>query len=258
MLRMREWMGPLRDENEGPEGSGETKQLQAQLQEKDKENETLKNLLRQGAGNQPPPVQPSQTQNQQQPPPIDKKALETAFWKDPLTLTSTIAQIAAKQVGDAVYASTYDNNRDLARSKAREMNKEFFDKYVTAIEEKMTFVQPQFHTNPNMWINAMNLVKGERFDELMTEGEKKLAEGTNRAPAYHKGPSEPSSKQAKPAPKAPLNDQEREFIRKFDLTEDEYRRGKENFENQSEKGVSSWDEVVTFDSSKRKKAKSAA
>lgn len=189
-----------------------------------------------------------------------KEELEKSFWANPLDMTAAIAQRAAQeaagqafQAGQAAMAPSIDTLIQAARDKARERDSEIFDRFGAEIDAKVAMVQPQFRTNVNVWINAYNNTVGENIEEVLKMRSARTAGGESIS-IKGGGPAPPSPKPA-PVPKSPaLSDDEKRIAKKLGLTDDEYRRGKDRYENQE----TSWDQVITFDSSRRRVNAAAA
>ena len=180
-----------------------------------------------------------------------KEQIEAQFWKDPLPITQQIAQRAAYEAAAAVQASQMDNNKAIAREKARNDDPEFFDAYVVDIEAKVAQMPPQYQGQINIWQNAVTMTRGERADEWF---QKKNRQKAGAPPVSTDGPAPPSAKAA-PAPKvAPLSDDEKAVAKGLKIGEERYRRGKELLENQD----NAWAKVVTFDSEAKNNERRAA
>lgn len=197
---------------------------------------------------------------QQQPPAapavMDRKAIESEFWKNPLEVTSTIARIAAAEAQQNLMGSLGGTIYEMAKSKAREKNPELFDRYRDEIEAAVASAPENIRSNVAVWTNAMNIVFGSHIDEISAS---KPREGG--APAVRTrgdGPSAPGTRSA-PAPVAvKLTEEQQAMARNLRITDDEYRHGLEILERQDAKGPSVWDEVVTTDSDKARREKRAA
>lgn len=189
-----------------------------------------------------------------------KEDLEKSFWQNPLDMTAAIAQRAAAEASQAAFhagqasiAPAMDTMIQTARDQARARDPEIFDKFQLEIDAKVAMVHPQYRTNVNVWVNAYNNTIGENMEEVLRMRQGRV-EGGPPPIKGAAGPSVPSTRQA-PSPKqTSLSDDEKRMAKKLGLTDDEYRRGRVRYENQD----TSWDEVITFDSSRRRANAAAA
>lgn len=181
----------------------------------------------------PPPSPPS--------PATDQKAeLEKAFWKDPLSMTAAIAQRAAFEATQAAGGMNLDTLTELAKQQVRgtdPIQQQLFDAYSSEIEEMVKQMPPQLHSNKNVWQNATHVVLGRHINDI-----RKM---TSQTPPQQSGGPLPSSPRAATEPKKEaLSADEKDWARRWGITDDEYRHGKELYEAQD----SAWDKVITLDS----------
>lgn len=179
-------------------------------------------------------------------PPIDKKALEVEFFKNPLEMSTAIANAAA------LNNPANDTMIEVAMSQARGSDPEMqavWDKYLPEIQQHVGTVQPQFRTNVTVWRNAFNFVRGQRMEEIFTA--RKAA-----TPAIHTsdGPAAPGVRAAGAPPKSKLTEEESYIATQLGLSEDSYRHGKEIMAGQHGKEKSPWDDVVTIDSQAQRRS----
>lgn len=203
----------------------------------------------------PPAPAPQPTAQPAQPNPEEARR---QFWNNPL---ETSAAIGA-HMANTVIGQHYDTLVATARREAREQfrNKDLFDKYAGEIEQFVRqSVQPQFLTNINVWSNAARVVIAEHIDDIRAE-----AQRTTGAPAVRTadGPAAPSPRQPAPPAKTELSREERDFIRRYDITEDQFRAGKAAIETGG-KGEyvtkdNAFDDAVTFDSRQARRRARAA
>lgn len=218
--------------------------LQRQLREQGEEV----NRLRQAVKVQPKSEQPAQ------PAPQSKEAIETMFWKDPLPMMDAIAKRAAYETEQRIQANTLPTQIATARDKIRSADPEVFDLYNSEIEAAVNGVQEQFRGNLNVWQNAFNIVKGQHSEEIIAariEKNKGTPAVTNQPTD---GPAAPSSRQPPPPKEKPLNAEELEVSSGLGLTPEEYRRGKDRYNNQDRE----WNKVITFSSVQKRKTDAAA
>ncbi len=206
--------------------------------------------LRQHAAQQPVVQQTQQQPNQ----PPSKEDIEKLFWKDPLPMVDAIAKRAAWETEQRIQATGGDTQRQVARDKAREADPEVFDKYALEIEKMVGQVAPQFQGNLNVWQNALSMVRGQHIDEIIAmKVEKKEKEnqvnGTQQPQTGQDGPARPSTRQPPPPKVAALTDEQKEVARGLHLSEDEYRRGIDRYNNQDKH----WPKFVTFSSEERRR-----
>lgn len=238
----------LREEAGVGEGGGGAPPANPPPDARDAEIARLRAALTNPPPNPNPPAQP---------PPVDMKALETTFWKDPLNMSAAIAQQAA--VNAQVNSGSFETLVEVAKKSARgddPARQKLFDKYEKDIVAKVqNSVQPQFYANVNVWRHAFNFVLGEKHDEI--HGVRQQEE--NRAPAVHipDGPGVPSTRAPGAPSKIKLTEEQRHWAKNFGLTEDQYRKGIQIREDQRDRPDqdSSWDEVVTVDSVRQKRNK---
>lgn len=225
-----------------PPEPNETDALKAQIAAQGKKLDQMERFI-----SRPPAAQPTP----QGPPPAgpDPKALENEFWKNPLGMTAALVQRGVQEAVQQSQGQNYDLLLDLAKGRARGLDPDLFDKYEMDVEAKVNQVHPQFRTNPVVWINAFNTVKGEKIQEILRD----KAQSPGPAIRIPKdGPSAPSPKAAPEPAKRELTPDELEIARRLRISPDAYRHGIELYEGQSDKGNSSWDGVMTFDSELQK------
>ncbi len=220
-----------------PPEPNELDAMKAQLAAQSRKVQELEGALRSKSPSVPQPP-PSQAP--------DPKALENEFWKNPVGITAAIVQRGVQEAVQQSQGQNFELLRQLAKNQARSADQELFDKYEAEIEAKVGQVHPQFHTNPTVWINAFNVVKGEKMQEILRERREGPVAPALRIPKD--GPAPPSPKAPPEPSKRELTPEQLEVARRLKLTEDQYRAGLEHYERQSDTGKSSWDEVLTFDS----------
>lgn len=174
--------------------------------------------------------------------------LRKEFFKDPVRMAAAISGETSNQAVAQIQATIMPGLIKQARESTRNTDPEIFDKYEPEIIDKVTKTHPSNHGNPDVWKTAFDLVKGTHFDEISAMKAKKT--GTSNGTD---GPAAPSTKSPAPPKVAPLKDEEVEFSKNFKITQDGFRRGKEIINGQSERGPSSWDSVITFDSGEKRK-----
>lgn len=208
------------------------------------------------------PPQPA-AQNQ----PMDAAQMKAEFFKQPVEATVAIAQRAAWEAAQRAQQANQPAQATLvhiAREEARRGNEDIWNKWGMEIEQMVVAnVDPQYHTNINVWKNALNQVKGTHIDEIL-EMRRQQAPPTSgvAAPAVHisreGGIASPSSARPPAPPSEKLSDAEKRIAAKLGVSEEAYLKGKKFIENQSEKGPSSWDEYITTNSREaRRKARDA-
>lgn len=161
-----------------------------------------------------PPAAPAPGTN----PPLEPKD----FYKDPWNMSAAVSLHAANETVTNAMAPMYDTLVATARNVARGTDPEeqaLFDELLPDIELKMALVAPSWKQNATVWVNAFNVVKGEKFKQLMTKNNE------GRAPAVHirngNGPSAPTP--AQPATnKVKITDAEAATARKFGMTPEHY------------------------------------
>lgn len=186
------------------------------------------------------------------PPPPDKKAVETAFWRDPLSVSTAIAQAAMQN------NPGNDTLMEVAMGQARGADPEvqaIWDKYLPEIQANVATVAPQFRTNVQVWRNAFNFVKGIHFDEIFGERQSR-----NKSAALHTndGPAAPGVRAPSGSPKTKLTEEESFISSSLGLTEDQYRHGKQIISEQHGKEKSPWDDAITIDSQSQRRANANA
>ena len=216
-------------------------------QQLNQQGKLMADLMRKVGGSEPPPAGGE--------PPKNKADLDKEFFKSPVESTAKIAQ----SVGEALMqrqmqemGGQFETLKQIARDKAREDDPELFDKYALEIENKMTGLQPNLLTNIHVWKSAFNVVKGEHLSEVLNERREK----ENRAPAVHisheGGPA--PSRVSPPAPaSAKLSEDEQRVARQLGISNEQYQAGKDHIAGQNDRGKSSWDGHITFDSREKRK-----
>lgn len=175
-----------------------------------------------------------------------KEDYEKQFFRDPLGMSSAIANAAVQNAMATNNAASFDTLVEMAKSTARNRNPaeaELFDKLLPDIEVKISNVPQHLRGNVNVWSNAFSMVKGEKFMEIR--------EFKNRTPAVHiaDGPAAPSNRQPAAPPKEKLSDDEAMVARKLGLSSEDYLRGKKLYETQE------WPDVLTFDTTEARRRK---
>lgn len=204
-----------------------------------------KRLVNQLASQMPRPQAPPQSG-------VNMDDLNKEFYKNPVTTAAAIAAQAANEAIARHGQNGMDTLVQVAKDKAREQSKnpELFDKYSAEIEARVkATVDPQFHSNMNVWLSSANISFGEHMSEIRdaVRAEKpaspaiKISEG---GPAAAGGQQAPALKGAAEG----LSADEREMARNMDISPEQYAHGKEAVEKQAAKGPSSWDKYVTFSS----------
>jgi hypothetical protein len=221
-----------------------TIRLEQELAEQRRLTNNLANVLNR---NQPQNNQPS------------REDMNRQFFQDPITSTQAIAQQAVREVTQQFGESHMDTLIALARDRVRAQDPELFDRYLPEIEGRVALAGPQFRTNINVWESAFNMVKGAHLNELRDQ----VRQQQPQAPAIHVsregGPAQPNVPQG-PAPReVALSDEEKKMAKKLGITEDMYRTGKQQNDNQTDLefaplGPSSWDKVITFDSKEKRRS----
>lgn len=189
------------------------------------------------------------------PPPADKKELEKEFYKDPLARTADIARTVSEAVMQRSIQEMgpqFETLKQLARDKARANDPELFDKYVMEIEAQVASCAPNLQTNIHVWTSAFNVIKGQHMSEILDAERQKKPSGPAIRVSTDGGPSAPSK--GAPAPSAAkLTEDEKMVARNLGLSEEQYQAGKDHLAKQSERGPSSWDPYITFDSRQKRK-----
>lgn len=188
--------------------------------------------------------------------------LNRQFFKEPVSTATAIANQAANEAVQRMNQNNSPAHETLVmvvRDKVRDRNPELFDKYKDKIDLRVkTTVDPQFHSNIQVWEAAYNMTIGEHFNDI-----RDLERPANRAPAVkisEGGPGMPSN--AAPAASASretdLSPEERQMVKNLDISPEQYIAGRDAIDKQAKKGPSSWDPFVTFSSKdKRRKAHAA-
>lgn len=208
----------------------------------------VETIRQQPAPGTPPQAQPARP---------DPKAIEAEFWKNPLGMTQAIATAAVNQAMQQPQAGA-DTLADVARKQARDREPKIFDLLAAEIEGKVKGMPPQFHTSVSVWNNAFNMAVGENLDRVLAERAKGAppVPGTPTATAPQGGPALPSPRAPQAPPEEKLDDAEKDFIKRFGISEAGFRRGKAAYEAQGEgrpNEPSSWDAHITFDSEQKKR-----
>lgn len=188
----------------------------------------------------------------QQPKPVaapqpTKEEINKEFFKDPITQVAQVSNLVAQNAMGQVHAAVMPALERVARDSIRGTDSETFDLYQAEIEANVAKVHPSQRGNPDVWQAAFDMVKGKHVNDIIAA--KAKSKPPTAADGKRDGPAPPSPRES-PAPKVEaLNDEERDFCKKFKITEEAYRRGAKRYDSQSDTGPSSWDEFVTFDSS---------
>ena len=214
-----------------------------------KHKATLDDVLRRVAA---PPAAPAPAASGN--PPTETE-LNKQFYQAPVKHTMELATHVAQQVLRDAVEGSQATLITVAKNEARgsdPIGQKIFDKYASEIETTAMSADPKFRANVMVWKNAVSYVKGLHMTEIMQEfyGQQPQAEPTNRAPAVHikegGGPGQPSARPGQ-APKAEeLSADEKMVAKKLNISEDQYRAGKEHYNNQNDQrfdpvGPSSWD-----------------
>lgn len=200
---------------------------------------------------------------QQTPPPqpgtVSIEDLNKQFFKDPVTTAVAIAQQAAAEAVARSGEVNFDTLVGVARDKARAKNPELFDKYADEIAQTVnTTVDRQFHTNSTVWENAAHIAYGKHMNEIRDLARQtqpqasaiRVSEGGPVAPGGHQ-PEAPKGAASK------LSDEELTMAKRLNVDPELYAKGKADYDNQPDKGKSSWDTVVTFDSRDKRRIERA-
>lgn len=157
-----------------------------------------------------PPAAPSAPAQ----PTFDPKQLEAQFWQNPLGMMAA-AQQASQQQTMAQLAPTLEAQ---ARQQIINQDPALWSKIeadVTAVMANVT--NPADRINPEVWENAKRLAIGKNYATLSKSGAgQPAATSTTAAPSAPPPPA---------APKIKLNDDQRDIIRRLDMTEAEYTEG---------------------------------
>lgn len=195
--------------------------------------------------------QPQQQPNGRVAPPDAKE-----FFKQPWENTAEVAHNVATAVTRQAMSElggAFGTLVEVARNNVRAEDPEIFDKYELEIKAKVAATPQQFHSQSGTWRIAFNAVKGEHMRELIS-----AARPDPVAPAVHVsregGPASPSPRSPNPPKEEKLSDDERKWARNLGLSEAQYRSGKDHYNNQSDKGPSSWDSQITFSSRDKRRA----
>ena len=260
-MKMFSWMSPLRDPEPASAGGGgipglppppspegadiDVKKLASTVEQMGRAIGTISERLRTIPNAPPSLAAPA--------PPVPAAGeVEKEFWKNPI---STVEAITKKAITEANAQTqnqpnpAFDTLVEVARRQARDRDPEIFDMLIAEISTKINGMPAQFHQNSQVWNNAFNMAVGENMDRVI---EKRRARQTPPPTAASgPGPAAPSARASAAPPAEKLSDDEREFCKKFGLSDDAYRRGKVRRDEQGsgrpgEK--SSWDGVLTFDS----------
>lgn len=184
--------------------------------------------------------------------------LNRQFYKEPVTTAAAIAQQAAREIFQQQGQNGHETLIAVAKEQARKRDPELFDKYQTQIQARVNLTDPQFHSNIQVWNSAFDMAMGAHMDEIRDEIRKK----SPQAPAIkisQGGPDIPNGQQGQ-APKAGgsnLSPEELQMAKNLDISPESYAKGKEDYDNQSDKGKSSWDGLVTFSSKDSRRLKRA-
>lgn len=206
-------------------------------------------------------------QSSGQPPPsgqVNKQELTKEFFKNPLDSTVQIAQSttqamvtkAMAEIGDQLAPLKLVAKRE-ARSEDPERQK-LFDKYIIDIEARVATMPPNFQTNLQVWNNAYDMVVGSKMREILAaEREEKPSSAAIHVSRDDIGPAR-GSKAPPPAKGLKLSDDQKLWASRLGLSDEQYSAGIEAEANQSQRGKSSWDAVITTDSTKARKVLNAA
>lgn len=176
-----------------------------------------------------------QPRPEQSQPKLSQEELRDMFWNDPVKYADALAQRRAYEIAQHSMQPHMETLVDYAKKQAREANPELFDKYATDIEKKVKdHTEPQWHTNVHVWRNAASVVFGEKMKEIMDEKQQRSPDGPSLKSAGTKSPGEGKS--------VKLSQEEREVAKRMGLTEKQYARGKEAYDDQSK----AWDNIITF------------
>lgn len=185
--------------------------------------------------------------------PPDMASLNKQFYQNPVQNTADIARHVANELFQQNSAGAMDTLVQAAKTQARGSDptkQKIFDKYAAEIETAAMSADPRFRANVNVWTNAFKFVMGEHLEEINKDfyGQQPEPEPA-RSPAIHiregSGPAAPSARPSPAARPSELSDDEKRTARKLGITEDQYRAGKEHYNNQNGTGdpvgPSSWD-----------------
>jgi hypothetical protein len=181
-----------------------------------------------------------------------REELVRDFYKAPLEMTATIAEMTAQNVlRNSGYEQTHETMIHTAREAARSEDPALFDKYFPEIEAQVKTLAPQFHTNINVWKAAANNVYGQHRRDIVDAARSASAPAVRVSSGSGPGaaglPPEPSP------PSVTLSEDERYIAKRLGLTDEQYRRGKAFVDKQEIRQPSSWDEYVTFSSKEKRR-----
>lgn len=186
----------------------------------------------------------------------DKTELTREFHRNPLDSSVSIARSVSEATSREAMATlgpALETLKAVARDKVREQDPELFDKYKDEIEARVNALQPQFHQNVNVWQNAFDITRGNHIREIIAAER----EARPRSAAVHvstEGGPETARRAAPSSDNRPnLTADEKLWADRLGLSEAQYAAGKEKFANQSERGKSSWDNYITFDSKEKRR-----
>lgn len=194
----------------------------------------------------------------------DKKELNRRFFEDPIASTAQVAAMVTQNITANLGAASYDTMVEVAKREAIKGKEKLWEKYgpeTEALVLASTEQAPLSRQNIHVWRNGLNQVLGIHADEIAAaaraEANQPPADGEpNRSAAVHissDGGPAGTSRNA-PAPKAEkLSDDEMRVVRGLKITPEAYLAGKHAIDNQSEKGPSSWDKLITFDSKEKRR-----
>ena len=242
----------LRDaEPEAGGGDGEVSDIERLRQEVQLGNQRFNMLeasLRQAAqpvAQQPGPQQPDLTE-------INKH-----IWANPARAMENMNAQFQQQLG-AAFANDQEALVTVARNSAREIDADLWERYKGEVEERMAQLPVQYHRNPNTWKIAFQNVLGAHYRDLRSDAAEKDRPARTPAIKVKDGPAAPSTRPAPTPADAELDPQALQIGKKMRLLDPEkdMRRGLQLYANQGDPDdptkPSSWDEVITFDSRKRK------
>lgn len=237
------------DDKKKDEVDGGLVALQKQLADTTAENERLKVAVKSKV------IQPAPAPGNVP----TKEDIEKRFWTDPLDMTSAIANRAVFEAEQRIMSNVIPSQREAARKEIRGsgIDAEIFDKYAAEIDAAINGMQPQFQGNIQVWRNALNIIKGDHFDDITKfKADKRAAEGGDSivtTTRTNDGPALPSGRQPPPPKEKPLSDDEKRIAGGLELTDAEYKRGQHRYDNQD----TEWSKVVTFSSATKRRADAA-
>jgi hypothetical protein len=240
------WMGPLRDDDPAPGSGGGVPGMPPDPPQPDPAISAMQNQIAQLNQTVQRLTQPPPPPAVNQPAPGSKEEVEKVFWKDPLNTSAAIAQRVAMETMSRYQQQNFETMVESAKSLALAdpKLKLVYEKFPVDVEAKLANVDPQFRTNATVWKNAIIMVRGEKADELMKHQSSapKPGQGDGPAPANHRtAPAPPTTSK--------LTEDEKKWAANLKLSEEQYAKGKERYENQEQR----WGDVITFDSMERRR-----